>query len=121
MSCLKIIPFLKERRAELEAVAASDAHLALYPTHTVNDGAEMVGYVSAFSLPIVSVWLHTKRVKAIDSVRLLNGMEAGFRMNGLKEYIMPCMSTSPFHPNMNRLGFQPIGEVTWFHKDLTKD
>lgn len=121
MSCLKIFPFLKEHRAELEAVAATDNHLVMYPTHSVNDGTEMVGYVSAFSIPSVSVWLHTKRVKAIDSVRLLNQLEGGFRMNGLKEYIMPCMPTSPFHSNMERLGFRSVGEVTWFYKDLTKD
>lgn len=121
MSCLKISPFLKERRAELEAVAAADGHSVMYPTHTVNDGAEMVGYVSAFSIPAVGVWLHTKRVKTIDSFRLLGQMECAFRMQGIKEYIMPCMAESPFHPNMPRLGFRPIGEVTWFHKDLTKD
>jgi len=121
MSCLKIVPFIKERRAELEAVAQADDHMVMYPTHTVNDGSDMVGYLSVFSIPTVNVWLHTKRVRALDSVRLLAQMNGALGMNGVREYIMPCLKTSPFYPNMERLGFRPIGDVTWFYKDLTKE
>lgn len=121
MSCLKLFPFDKERMAELRAAALGDAHLVLFPTHAVMDAGEMVGYASVCATPTVNVWLHSKKVNALNSVKLLGHLEAALRMQGLREYIMPCSKESPFFPNMVRLGFVPLGENVSFHKDLTKD
>lgn len=118
---MKLFPFKPHRRSELDQVAADDDHFVLYPTHTIDDGDLIVGYASVCATPIVNVWLHSKKVKALNSFRLLSTLEGALRMQGLKEYIMPCSRISPFFPNMERLGYSVLGENVWFHKDLNKD
>lgn len=102
----------------LVSLAASDNHCVLYPTHVIRKDGQVAGYVSVCATPIVNVWLHTQKVEALDSVRLLGKLDDYMRMIGQDSYIMPCAKTSPFYPNMERLGFTVLGENVWHLKNL---
>ena len=119
MSRLKAYPITKEDVAPLMAAAKDDNHSVLFPTHVIKSGGDIVGYISICNTPIVNVWVDSKKVGAMDTMRMLDVIDGSLRMRGTPEYIMPCAKSSPFFPNMERLGFSPIGENVWFHKNLT--
>ena len=97
---------------ELLKLAAEDAHGVMYPTHVIRKEGKIVGYISICTTPLVNVWLDSKQVVARDSVQLLNTLENVMRMTGRESYII--------FPNMERLGYTPVAENVWFHKNLNQ-
>jgi len=104
----------------LTEAARSDGHRVLYPTDIIKQGDEVVGYISVCATPIVTVWAHSKKIKAIQSVRLLQNLEDRMRAQGMNHYIMPCEKTSPYFPYMQKLGFVPFSENVWHFRNLRK-
>jgi len=94
---------------DLLLAAASDNHVVIGASHVIRKDGELVGYASIGSVPMVNVWLDSKRVKALDSLRLLRAGEVLARDLGVRQYLMPCAHTSPFFPHMERLGFKRLG------------
>lgn len=90
-------------------LAREDEHTVLFPTHLVTKHGEIVGYGSINAMPMVNVWLHSRKVKARDSLHLLNIAENIAANTGLKSFVMPCSQHSPFHPHMEKLGFNRLG------------
>ena len=113
-------PITAEDLEPLKRAAAEDDHAVVYPTHMIERDGEIVGYVSVCATPIVNVWLDSKKVQALDSVRLLTRLEQRLEAEGLRQYIMPCAKDSPFFKRMVRLGFRAVAENVWFLKQLTK-
>lgn len=115
-----IQPLHPEDIPVLQAAAAADRHGVLYPSDGVWKDGQLVGYASICTTPIVHVWLDSRRVTAIDSVRLLAQLDARLRAQGMSSYLMPCAKTSPFSPCMRRLGFVRLGETVLFDKNLNQ-
>lgn len=118
MAAAQLLPLDPALLPALRAAARADEHALLFPTHVVSKGGDLVGYASLDATPIVNVWLDSKRVVALDSVRLLVAAEQRLHERGIRTYVMPCARTSPFFPHMGRLGFKLLGENVWFVKTL---
>lgn len=115
----KIIPLATEEQyLELCAKANEDKHPVVTPSHLVTIGGEIVGYGSIANCPIFSVWTHSKKVSAMDSVRLLHQAESIAKAMGHTQYIMPCSTTSPYFKHMKRFGFAPMGNFSLYWKSL---
>lgn len=110
--------FTVDRMPSLVAAAAADDHCVLYPTEVFEKNGEIVGYVSVFGMPIVNVWLDSKKVTARDSLYLLGRMNQGIKAKGIGSYVMPCAEISPFYPKMDKLGFSKLGSTTLFYKEF---
>jgi len=112
----EIVPITApEQVQELVQAAAADHHIVIAPSHLAMKEGEVVGYASIGSIPLFNVWLDSRKVQALDSLRLLKNAEAMARQMGVRQYLMPCAHTSPFHPHMERLGFTRLGfsELNW--------
>lgn len=99
-------------------IAREDGHVLFDPSHLVIKEGKIIGAVSMVKTPYVSVWMHTKEARATDSVVGLNSVEAVMENAGVNHYIMPCTEDSPFHPVMDKLGFQYIGMFGLYIKNL---
>jgi hypothetical protein len=116
---MRIEPLKPDDLTALEAAAREDQHVLLYPTHKiVDESGAFVGYLSICATPLVNVWLDRKRVKAFHSVRILKQLDAHLSRMGLKNYLMPCSTESPFFSRMARLGFKFLGATNYFVKHL---
>jgi hypothetical protein len=103
----------------LQAAAASDNHIVIFPSHVAEQAGEIVGYASICMVPLLFCWVHSEKVKARDSFRLLREVEAeAARIS--PAVVLPCAQTSPFHPLMHRLGYKRLGPADWHFKSLTK-
>jgi hypothetical protein len=120
MNDSRIEPFKHTDADALLQAAQSDGHRVLYPTNIIKQGEDIVGYVSVCATPIVTVWAHSKKIKVIQSVRLLQQLEDGMSAKGMNHYIMPCEKTSPYFPYMQKLGFVPFSENVWHFRNLRK-
>lgn len=109
-----------EEMADLVTAAASDNHGVLFPTHLVKSDGDTVGYVSICAMPIVHVWLDSRRVHALQSIRLLRKADAMLRDAGIQSYVIPCSKESPFYAHMERMGFSILGETVLFQRTLNQ-
>ena len=106
--------------ATLRQLATSDGHGVFRPTHLFRDGPEneIVGYLSHSPLPFVAaLWTHSQRVNALRSARALAQLAAVARFNGAPAQLMRCDATSPYFPEMTRLGFRALGPTHLFELD----
>ena len=104
---------------ELTANAAADDHVAIAPTHVVeDDSGRIVGYGSIGAVQYMGVWLDSKRVNAMQSVKLLKQAETLAKEAGVNQVLMPCDPRSPFAPYMPKLGFQQLGTAIFNLKTL---
>lgn len=104
----------------LQEAAAGDNHIVIFPSHVAEQSGEIVGYASIGMVPLLHCWLHSQKVRARDSFRLLREVEAeAARISPV--VMMPCATTSPFHPLMHRLGYHRLGPSDWHYKQLTKE
>lgn len=102
----------------LREAAKVDDHRVLLATHLVEKDGKIVGYGSINGAPIVNLWLDSKSVSAIDSVRLLRRLTDGLGFTGARHVLMPCAEKSPFTPFMENLGFERLGPTTLYLKGL---
>ena len=99
---------------ELRERAARDDHVVLAPTHVVEKGGEIVGYLSIGAIPIVNVWMDSTQMGPRDSVAVLGQLDAVMDYAGQPAYYMPCDKGSPFYPVMDKLGFGSLMETEIF-------
>ena len=118
MSETTFSPITPSELQALVAAAAEDKHTVLFPTHVIRRGEEIVGYLSICATPIVNVWAHSKKVNALQSVRLMHKLDDELKKNGVGTYIMPCSKDSPYYPHMQKLGYSVLGENVWHFKQL---
>lgn len=120
-------PFLRPMRPEelpaLRAAAATDAHQPVMPTHLVvrldEEGREeIVGYASLQAVALLNVWVHSEKVRARESLMLLNTAENVAACNNLHVCAMPCAQQSPFRNLMHKLGYQFLGDTGLFIKRI---
>jgi hypothetical protein len=115
----EIRPITSEDLAALQLEAAKDDHQVWFPTHTLWKDGELVGYISDQVMPVVNLWLHSKKLKAKDSLQLLKQYDEYCKAKGQNGYVMPCSQNSPFFPKMPKLGFRYFGSTSLFYKNLT--
>lgn len=108
----------KEEFDTLLVKAKEDNHSTLWPTHLARDGKEIVGYLSVCKAPVVSLWLHSQKVKVRDSLHILSVIETLAQEKGFNQAIIPCASISPLLPYMEAFGFTNIGDTKLFIKNL---
>ena len=118
MSETTFSPITPDELQALVAAAADDHHSVLFPTHVIKRDGEIVGYLSVCATPIVNVWAHSKKINALQSVRLMHKLEDELKSNGILNYIMPCAKDSPYYPHMQKLGYTALGENVWHLKQL---
>jgi len=115
----RLVPITNQEQLDaLKVEAASDNHIPLYPTHLVKRGDDVVGYISFLATPVVSPWLHSKKVRARDSLSLLNIIENMAAARGCRTILMPCAEHSPFYPVMEKLGFTRYGFTSFNVKKI---
>lgn len=107
-----------EQWDDLRQAAAADGHAALAPSHVVLDGKRIVGCTSIGSISYMNVWLDSRRVRALDSFRLLRVAEQEARALGMDKYLIGCTQESPFHPHMERMGFKRLGWIDMHYRKL---
>jgi hypothetical protein len=109
------------RHADLEPLhmaAQKDNHLVIAPTHVVEKSGEIVGYLSMGVVPLIMTWQDTKKVNARDSVGLMAFMESVMASQRAGVICLPCVSTSPYHPYIEKFGYVKAGEASFFFKNL---
>lgn len=102
----------------LHAAAAADNHAVLNPTHVVLKGEAIVGYGSLAGLPTLHLWVDSKRVNAMESMRLLETTEVLLAEGGCRAVCVPCSEESPFYAHMERLGYTKLGRTVLFVKNV---
>jgi len=102
----------------LKDAAAADNHRIVLATHLIQKDGEIVGYGSVNGAPLVNVWLDSRKVEALESVRLLRRLTDGLSFTGARNVLMPCGENSPFYPVMEKLGFERLGSTTLHLKGL---
>jgi len=102
-------PIRQEDLQPLYKAAAEDNHVVVAPTHVVSRDGEIIGYYSINAIPHVEWWLHTEKVKALTSIRLLNQVSTAMSKCGFPWIQTVIPDTSPFLPVAERIGYYPIG------------
>lgn len=96
--------------ARIESAAAANSHLALAPTHFLeNDAGEVRGFFSAGGSTVTWFWSHTEN-PPIASIRLVKTAIAEAQKLG-KPIFCPCTGDSPFAPLMPGFGFELLGHA----------
>lgn len=109
---------LPERVARLSEAARQDNHMVVAPTHIVDLGGEMIGYLSINGLPTVRAWFDSRHKNVLRSKRMIEDGELIVREQGHPAYIIGVSPQSPFLPHMAGLGFERLGDQVVFIKKL---
>ena len=89
----------------LTALAKADSHSVVFPTHVVEHGQQMIGYISLGAVPTVLVWLDSSRATIRDSMAVSNFFENMVSANGGTSIMLPCNDNSPFRPYIEQVGY----------------
>ena len=108
----------EEELAYVVETARVDGHGSLGVTHIIERDKDLIGHLSMCGIPLVLVWLHTKKAKIRDSLRILDFCENTIRNSGATGMLVPCSKSSPFFTSMEGLGFSKGDEMTMFWKSL---
>jgi hypothetical protein len=116
----KIYPLTtQEEMDNLMVAAGQDAHWVVYPTHYVKKQDEIVGYFSVCKLPVVCLWMHTGKVKPLDSVIALNTAENLVRSAGHKHLFALVSEESPYAPVLEEhMSLKPLHKAVVWGKQL---
>jgi hypothetical protein len=119
----QLLPLLRplntpEQLALLQEVAAQDNHTVVGATHLVWKDGQIAGYGSLGGIPVLNVWLDSRKVHARESLVLLNAAEAILANAGVRGVLMPCAENSPFKPYMQKLGYAELGETVMHIKQI---
>lgn len=106
--------------ARLEAEALRDNHYVFQPSHVVEKGGEVAGYLGICSLPLLRVWLHTERMKARDTAMVMAIAENLMRANGVQMAAGMIARNSKLFGHLPRLGWTPVAETFLAVKNLAK-
>lgn len=105
----------KEELDQVHQVALEDGHHLAWPSHMVLKDNFVVGSMSM--IPMVMVWMDTKRTKVRDSVELKNFYE-GVVANSSRVVALPCLETSPYFQYLPKDGYIDLGKINLFVKGL---
>ena len=122
-------PLLKERArlvpirdnetlGRLFTAAKADNHQVLAPTHVMLRGDQIIGYLSLGGIPTVQAWFDTQSGHVLDSLKMIEMGEAILASQGAPGFCVMVSKDSPFFPHMQRLGFEPVMETTFWKKKL---
>lgn len=91
----------------LEALAKQDGHGTVFPTHVVEKGEQIIGWlhIGIGMLPVVLVWMDTTRSNSRDSWVVVQFFENAAKDRGALGVMLPCKEDSPFYPFLERLGY----------------
>lgn len=109
-------------REKLAALAHSDNHALIAPTHVFVKNGELIGYASVGSVPLILPWFDTRRCKAVDSLYFINQLENltanAMPSNGQNLICVPVVENSPFTPHISRLGYVEAGMARIVFKEV---
>ena len=105
-----------ESEEQLERVIAAahedDHNVPLMPNYVCEMNGEIVGCFTFWpgnrGVCHVSVWCHSKKMRARDSLMALAIVENFCRMSGYTHIYMPCSEDSPYADSMVKFGFKQI-------------
>jgi hypothetical protein len=113
------LKLLVARLSELKDACAADDHVLFQPTHIMETGSDIIGSASIGAIPMVNLWLDSKKVKPRESAMLVNMVENTAAGMGFATICLPCWKSSPLRPFMERGGgYNYFGETGLFLKDL---
>ena len=101
----------------LQKLVAADKHALIAPSHVVERGNYMIGYLSVGVVPTVLVWLDSDRASIRDSMAVMNFYENAVIDRGCQQVIVPCNDKSPFRPYIENVGYVDL-RVGMFLKQL---
>lgn len=107
-----------DERARLDLIAKDDGHIVIAPSHVVTKEGEIVGYASLGTLPMLHVWLHSKRVQARDSAAMFQLGENILHARGAVAVCLPCCEESPYYEHMDKFGYRRLGRTVLHVKNL---
>jgi hypothetical protein len=113
-----IQPAKVEDLEELHKLAQDDAHSVVLPSHIVRKNGQIIGSVSVAQVPMVLVYMNTKRSVAIDSYCVSNFFENFLAAHGNKTVCVPCHVKSSLRPYMESVGYKAYGTHDILIKDL---
>jgi hypothetical protein len=88
--------------------AKTDGHTLLNPTHMLVRDNDIMGGWSLGGIPLVTVWNHTQKVSARDTM-LMNPVLDSIMKQQTDSYLIACTESSPYNKYMEKLGYTP----TW--------
>lgn len=117
---MKAVPISGEAQYwAVQKVMGGDAHSCPFPTHTlINDAGEIVGAFSVKCAPVLFFWMDSTRHNAIAAARAYALAEQEMRELGCSQVILQVEKTSPFYEYIPKIGYDVLGDVTMFRKQL---
>ena len=104
-----LVPITLLLRAQVQAAAAADGHGVIHPTHAVRRGDEVVGYTSLGAVRMVFAWLDTRKLSAPETFRIWRESEK--ILSGMGPVCLPCTTSSPLLPFIERMGYQRLADA----------
>lgn len=117
---VQVIPITSDKYTLAMKAAHADGHISLGVTDVVIKGQEIIGHISLAGVPMVLVWMDSKKASSRDSLYVMNFLENLISRNPqAKHLVLPCASNSPFLPYLEKMGYkkQPQPFIL-FTKDL---
>jgi len=110
----------QEEFAIVQKAATEDNHLPLWASHYMRRGVDgITGFAGLEDYyPFVHLWSHTKKMAAMDSFSMLNGMENYLRCKGKRGIIIPAYAGSTFIGHLARAGYTQMFDTTIHYKAL---
>jgi hypothetical protein len=103
MNTVNIRPFREVDRAALLASAAEDKHSVYFPSFVYEKNNEIIGYYSV-AVPAVLTWQHSKKMTALDSIKVLGHVEGTLCNSPL--VCFPCDPDSPYMRFLPKQGYE---------------
>ena len=111
-AAIDILPIDAQRHQRMVQASIEDhGHSAPFATHVFERAGEIVGATSLFA-PTQTFWAHSTKMHARESIEVIRRCRAA--VSG-KHYLVLCAPESPFHPLMEKLGHQRLGNVDVYH------
>jgi hypothetical protein len=103
----------EEKLEEVIAAAKEDNHnVPLMPNYYCMKDGEISGCFTFWpgnrGVCHISIWAHSKKMSARDSLVALAIVENFCRMSGYDYIYMPCSESSPYWNYMDKFGFQQM-------------
>lgn len=109
-------------REEFEGLTeemAGDLHSCFLPTHILKDDqGKIAGAFSTACTPVLFFWIHSSRHNPVAAAHAYALAEQEFRRLGHTRIILHLEKTSPFYPYITKVGYEILGDVTMFTKEL---
>ena len=102
----------------LVALAESDGHSVVRPTHVVERDGKPIGFLSVAAVPMVILYMHSKEATPRETFFIAQEAELMVKNSGASIVCAPCAPTSPIHPYMKKFGFTSYGNMDLFMKGL---